>query len=131
MTDNEEFNKDDVKFLKNLFGTSSASKEKKKKKLKEEKEKEPCPYCGKLYKSVGRQNPKNQESSPELEQGPSESSRITRSRRRRVLIEEEMVERTNWSELIEELKPLLSNLTRYIKKLNQEPLKVQIVSREE
>lgn len=133
MTDKNDLDKDDVQFLKDLFANKSAITQKKEKEQIEEKSKTACPYCGKKFKSVGRHlpycddNPENQEGSPEINQRSTAPYRTTKARRRKVLIEEEMMETTNWSELITELKPLLKNLTKYIKKLNEEPLKVQIV----
>jgi tRNA(Ile2) C34 agmatinyltransferase TiaS len=133
MTDKKDLNKDDVQFLKDLFANKSAVNQKKEKEGKKEKSRTACPYCGKKFKSVGRHlpycndNPEIQERSPEIEQQSTAPYKTTNVRRRRVLIEEEMVETTNWSELITELKPLLKNLTKYIKKLNEEPLKIQIV----
>lgn len=124
MSKKQDIKKEDLDFLKELFGEGAPKKEEVISTPKVHKEKEECPYCGKMYVSVGRHlpycdlNPENIEKVEPVQVEPVQ-------RKRRVYIEEEVG--PNWSPVISELVPLLKNLTSYVKKLNEEPLKVQIV----
>lgn len=137
MENKEDLPEEDINFLKNLFSNESTTPTNEKSEDKKKKKKEPCPYCGKEFISVSRhlpycdKNPENQKKRFEDVEQRAQTSGTTKARRRKVVVEEEMVQTAPWSELLTELKPLLSNLTAYIQKLNNEPLKVQIVDQEE
>ncbi|MFO8019638.1 MAG: hypothetical protein R6U96_13510 [Promethearchaeia archaeon] len=137
MEEKKDLPEEKINFLKNLFSRETTAQKEGKSEAKKKKKGEPCPYCGKKFKRVAshlpycNQNPENQKTTPEGTEQRSHTTETTRARKKKVIVEEEMVERAYWSELLTELKPLLNNLTTYIKKLNNEPLKVQIVNPEE
>ena len=132
MTKNGDVSDENKDFLKQLFKTTKEPKKGEIKAVKEKKEDKPreaCPNCGEEFISVGRhlpycdKNPKNIERVTPTVESPTPGGRRVKET---VTVQREVVE-SPLSELMTELKPLLRNLSSYIKKLNEEPIKVQIV----
>ena len=126
MSGKKDIDKNDLEFLKDLFGGTKAESELKPTKERKirKKPEEQCQYCGEMFISVGRHLPYC-ERNPENVQEVEPIKIPSRTAKRKVIIEEEVG--PDWMPVISELVPLLKNLSSYVKKLNEEPIKVQLV----
>jgi len=124
MAKEHDIPEDQLDLLKSAFGKTS-----KKEKVKVENPKEECPYCGKEFVSVARhlnycdQNPENL-APAEFRVGAPRAARTTR---RKVYVEEEIIEQPQWNELIIESVNTLKSLTEYLKEIKENGVKVKLM----
>mgnify|MGYP006293349493 CR=1 FL=1 len=134
---------DELELLKGAFGGAkkapSKSEKQKPPKKKKEKPKEKCPYCGEEFISVGRHlphcdlNPENiplqPVQPPKAERSGVEIPTGKTTTRRRMVIEEEIIEQADWSQLILEGVKTLRSLSEYLRDIKDEGIKIQLTNK--
>jgi len=132
---------DELELLKGAFGGRKkvpAKPEKQKPpKKKKEKPKEKCPHCGEEFISVGRHLPHCDLNPENIHPQPVEPPKAERmgvktgktTTRRRMVIEEEIIEQADWSQLILEGVKTLRSLSEYLRDIKDEGIKIQLTNK--